>query len=134
MKAALIAAIVGLSVILGGCQTTSQPAVPSLSQINYYVPSQVRNCRNAPKAPGRYAGNKRRAQYIVKLYRAWRSCKGSIRTRNRLYNEYRKRLRGIKRKRVRRPTRRSVRRAAQVRRVQMKRQRSSWRRSAFNAR
>jgi len=68
-----------------GC---NQQGLPTVEQINFYLPSEVRNCPYAPPSPGKNATKKQTARYIIKLYSAWKQCHSDVQTVNKLYVQY----------------------------------------------
>lgn len=76
-----------------GCDADT---VPTVSQIEYHVPSSLRKCKYYPKSPGSKASKKQRAKYIVKLIHALDNCRNVVGQRNALYVKYRKELQAYK--------------------------------------
>lgn len=76
------------SIALSGCQN----GVPSVEQINLYIPATMLHCPNLPRSPGRKASAKRRAQYIVALYHTANRCKANVDSIRPLYERYRERI------------------------------------------
>lgn len=73
-----------------GCDDNS---IPTVEQIEFYIPSNMRNCPYAPKSPGRGASKAQRAAYIQGLYYAWKRCYDDNKAIDRLYSQYRVKLR-----------------------------------------
>lgn len=69
----------------GGCETTQ---MPTMQQIQLHLPQSIRECKYAPKSPGMKATNRQKAEYLVKLYDAWKECHGDLATVNRLYEQW----------------------------------------------
>lgn len=63
--------------------------LPSVEQIDLYIPSELRNCKYAPPSPGAGATRRQTARYIIKLYDAYKDCKGNNQKINALYEQYR---------------------------------------------
>ena len=78
----------------GGCDTNS---IPTTEQIEFYIPAQMRNCPYAPKSPGRNASKAQRAVYIQQLYYAWKRCYDDNQAIDKLYEQYRGKLRAAAR-------------------------------------
>lgn len=76
----------------GGCDGN----VPTVEQIELNLPTSIRNCKHAPKSPGRASTGKQRARYIVKLYDSWEECHGDLQTVNVLYKKWRGKVEALK--------------------------------------
>ena len=85
-KATLCAAVLSLSL------TACQDEIPTVAQIELYIPAEMRSCPYAPPSPGRGASEKARAQYITGLYYAWRRCYNNNEAIDALYQKYRERI------------------------------------------
>lgn len=68
-----------------GC--TDAP-LPTVEQINLYLPKEIRTCPHAPKSPGRGATRRQTAKYIAELYNAWEICHGNVKDIDRLYRKW----------------------------------------------
>ena len=74
----------------GGCDADT---IPTTEQIEFYIPAQMRNCPYAPNSPGAGATKAQRAVYIQQLYYAWKRCYDDNQSIDRLYEQYRAKLR-----------------------------------------
>lgn len=75
----------------GGCEN-----VPTVEQIELNLPAAIRQCKHAPRSPGRASSKNERARYIVKLYDAWEECSGDLNTVNVLYKRWRGKVDALK--------------------------------------
>lgn len=92
MRLVTLAAILSAPLLMantGGCQSND---IPSTAQIEMHIPDGLLQCPNAPRSPGRGASQGERARYIIKLYEAWKECKGDNESIERLYRQYRVQL------------------------------------------
>lgn len=80
---------VGLMGQAGPAGCNDPDYLPSIEQIDFYLPSELRTCKYAPPSPGANATRRQTARYIVKLYDAYKDCKGNNQKIDALYEQYR---------------------------------------------
>lgn len=88
-----VLAMVSLAPLLmaqnGGCDGDT---IPTTEQIEFYIPANFRNCPYAPNSPGSGASKAERAVYIQGLYYAWKRCYDDNAAIDKLYAQYRQKL------------------------------------------
>lgn len=87
--AAVSAMFLAVSTQVPGC--TPQD-LPTVAQINLHLPKSIRTCPYAPKSPGSKATKKQVAKYLLELYNAWEECHGDLKTVNKLYGKWKKKV------------------------------------------
>lgn len=79
----------------GGCDGEY---LPTVEQIDLNIPSELRQCKYAPKSPGKNATRRQTAKYIVALYDAWEDCHGNNKQIDNLYKQYKVKVEKLRRK------------------------------------